>query len=607
MSTTREVRVMRTAAAVLDIIRDRGGRGLPLEDVYRQLYNPMLYLLAYGKIYRNNGAMTPGSTPETVDGMSLHKIKDIIAALREERYRWTPVRRVYIEKKHSMKKRPLGIPTWSDKLLQEVIRMILEAYYEPQFSSSSHGFRPRRGCHTALMEIAEEWKGTVWFLEGDISRCFDSLDHQVLLAILREKIQDNRLLRLIENLLKAGYLEEWSYRPTYSGSPQGGIVSPILANVYLDRLDQFVEHTLIPAYTQGNRRAENHEYRRITTAYRKARQEGRTAEARALRQEQRHLPSIQTTDPAYRRPRYARYADDFLLGFAGPRAEAEDIKRQLRDFLRDNLKLELSEQKTLITHGRTSAARFLGYELLVQQSDTRRNRTDGRRSINGRVSLQVPQAVILEHCSRYLRQGKPASRYELTVNSEFAIIVQYQQEYRGLAEYYKLAVNRSRRVGRLRWVMEQSLTHTLARKLRISVPQVYDRFRTIIQTRRGPYKGLQVRVDRPGKPPLVANWGGVSLARVRGVAILNDIPEPPRVGRVEILRRLLANACELCGSQEQIEVHHIRHLRDVQRQGQAPRPHWAKVMASRRRKTLVLCHACHQDVHHGRFDGKPRI
>jgi retron-type reverse transcriptase len=162
MSTTREVRVMRTAAAVLDIIRDRGSRGLPLEDVYRQLYNPTLYLLAYGKIYRNAGAMTPGSTPETVDGMSLRKIRDIIAALREERYRWTPVRRVYIEKKHSTKKRPLGIPTWSDKLLQEAIRMILEAYYEPQFSPSSHGFRPRRGCHTALVEIADEWKGTVW-------------------------------------------------------------------------------------------------------------------------------------------------------------------------------------------------------------------------------------------------------------------------------------------------------------------------------------------------------------------------------------------------------------------------------------------------------------
>ena len=597
---------MRTAAAVLDIIRDRGSRGLPLEDVYRQLYNPTLYLLAYGKIYRNAGAMTPGSTPETVDGMSLRKIRDIIAALREERYRWTPVRRVYIEKKHSTKKRPLGIPTWSDKLLQEVIRMILEAYYEPQFSPSSHGFRPRRGCHTALVEIADEWKGTVWFLEGDISRCFDSLDHQVLLAILREKIQDNRFLRLIENLLKAGYLEEWNYRPTYSGSPQGGIVSPILANIYLDRLDQFVGHTLIPAYTRGDRRAENHEYQRITYQYRKACQQGRMAEAKALRQEQRHLPSVQTADPEYRRLRYARYADDFLLGFAGPRNEAEDIKRQLRDFLRDNLKLELSERKTLITHGRTCVARFLGYELLVQQSDTKRNRTDGRRSINGRVSLQVPRVVILEHCSRYMRQGKPVSRLELTANSEFAIIVQYQQEYRGLAEYYKLAVNRSRRVGRLRWVMEQSLTHTLARKLRISVPQVYDRLRATIQTERGPYRGLQLRVDREGKPPLVATWGGVSLARVRWVAVLNDRPEPPRIGRVEILKRLLANTCELCGSQERIEVHHIRHLRDVQRQGRAPRPHWAEVMASRRRKTLVLCHACHQDVQHGRYDGRPR-
>ena len=164
---------MRNAATILGIIRDRGKRGLPLEDIYRQLFNPQLYLLAYGRIYRNAGAMTPGTTAETVDGMSLEKIAAIIDALRQERYRWTPVRRIYIEKKRSTKKRPLGIPSWSDKLLQEVIRLLLEAYYDPQFSPHAHGFRPHRGCHTALDEIAHKWVGTTWFVEGDIRACFD--------------------------------------------------------------------------------------------------------------------------------------------------------------------------------------------------------------------------------------------------------------------------------------------------------------------------------------------------------------------------------------------------------------------------------------------------
>jgi len=215
---------MRDAATVLGIIRERGRRGLPLEDVYRQLFNPALYLLAYGKLATNAGALTPGTTDETADGMSLKKIQDIITQLRQERYRWTPVRRVYIDKPRSTKKRPLGIPTWSDKLLQEVARLILEAYYEPQFSVHSHGFRPGRGCGTALREIYRTWKGTTWFIEGDISACFDSLDHVVLLSILRENIHDNRFMRLVANLLKAGYLENWVYNRTLSGAPQGGIV-----------------------------------------------------------------------------------------------------------------------------------------------------------------------------------------------------------------------------------------------------------------------------------------------------------------------------------------------------------------------------------------------
>jgi len=211
---------------VLAIISERGKKGLPLERVYRHLFNRDLYLMAYGKIYANAGALTPGSTSETADEMSLSKIDAIIEAVRYERYRWTPTRRIYIEKKHSTKKRPLSMPTWSDKLLQEVIRLILESYYEPQMSDCSHGFRKGRGCHTALQDIDRTWLGTTWYLEGDIAACFDSLDHQILLATLAEKIHDGRFLRLIRELLQAGYLEEWNYHATLSGAPQGGIVTP---------------------------------------------------------------------------------------------------------------------------------------------------------------------------------------------------------------------------------------------------------------------------------------------------------------------------------------------------------------------------------------------
>lgn len=587
---------MRDAETVLGIIRERGGKGLPLERVYRLLFNRDLFLLAYGRLYRNAGAMTPGVTGETVDGMSLAKIDAIIEALRFERYRWTPVRRVYIEKQHSTKKRPLGIPTWSDKLVQEVVRLILDAYYDPQFSVHSHGFRPRRGCHTALREVYRSWSGTTWFIEGDISQCFDRLDHEVLLATLAEKLRDGRFLRLIGELLKAGYLEDWTYGRTLSGTPQGGVVSPILANVYLDRLDQWVETTLLPEHTRGAQRARNPAYgRRISTA-RHMDQRGQHREARAVRATARRLPSQDPDDPDFRRLRYVRYADDFLLGFIGPRSEAEAIKRQVGEFLRDALKLELSDPKTLITRARRERARFLGYAVSVLYDDTARGKT-GRR-MNGVVALRVPDDVLRGKCAPYMARGKPVHRPELLADSVFSTVTRYQQEFRGIVEYYRLASNVCK-FNRLKWVMETSLTKTLAAKLRISVRRVYKRFGTTLQTPLGPYKGLRVTVERADKKPLVAEWGGIALRRDLE-ATLDDQPARVWSARSELVQRLLASECELCGSPGPLDVHHVRALKDLTRRGRAPKPAWMVAMAARHRKTLVVCHTCHEAIHHGR-------
>ena len=210
----------------IGIVHKLGKNRYPLKGVYRRIQDKELFLAAYGKLYANQGATTVGIDPnDTVDGMSLARIETIIAQLHEGIYQWQPVRRVYIPKANG-KKRPLGIPTWSDKLLQEVIRMVLEAYYEPRFSHYSHGFRPKKSCHTALKQIHHSWKGTKWFIEGDIKGCYDNIDHNVLLAILTRDIHDNRFIKLIRQMLKAGYLEEWRYHETYSGTPQGGVITP---------------------------------------------------------------------------------------------------------------------------------------------------------------------------------------------------------------------------------------------------------------------------------------------------------------------------------------------------------------------------------------------
>jgi hypothetical protein len=299
--------------------------------------------------------------------------------------------------------------------------------------------------------------------------------------------------------------------------------------------------------------------------------------------------------------RYLRYADDWLIGFIGPRSEAEAIKRRLKEFLREQLKLTLSETKTLLTHARSERARFLGYEIAVAQADHKHDRR-GHRSINGQIGLSVPKRVIQAKCRPYLQRGKPIHLRERIDDSVYTIIAQFQQEYRGLVEYYQLAINRSQ-LRRLKWVMECSLTKTLAHKLRISVPQVYKRYGTMLETPEGPRKGLQVVVERGGnKRPLVAYWGGISLARQPKV-ILNDQLPFPWSQRSELEKRLLAETCELCGSHEQIEVHHIRALKDLQARGRAAKPTWVTIMAARHRKTLITCRACHDDIHAGRADG----
>jgi len=413
-----------------------------------------------------------------------------------------------------------------------------------------------------------------------------------MLSILGEKIHDNRFLRLVKNLLEAGYLEEWKYNATLSGAPQGGIISPLLSNIYLDKLDKFIETSVIPAYTRGDGRADNPVYKRLRSRRYKARKANREEYARALEREYQQLPSLDPNDPNYRRLRYVRYADDWLLGFAGPRSEVEEIKAKIGEFLRDNLKLQLSKTKTLITHARTERAKFLGYEVETLLADSKH--TNGRRSINGRIGLSVPLATRKEKCEQYMEDGKPVHRQGLTNNDVYSIVAQYSSEYRGIVNYWRTAYN-LRVFSLLRHVMTISLAKTLAAKLQISAPQAQARYKTWYEGRRV----MQVVVHRDGKKPLIATFPDVDLQWKPGT-IGTDQPTKIWNARTEVVQRLLADTCELCGSHDGIEVHHIRALKDLNLPGRSEKPNWVKVMAAHRRRTLVLCHVCHVDVQHGR-------
>jgi group II intron reverse transcriptase/maturase len=582
---------MQEAEVVLSVLRERGRKGLPLTQLYRQMFNKDLYLLAYGNIYSNQGAMTPGASAETADGMSEDKIEQITGLMRRGRYRFSPARRVYIPKKNG-KLRPLGLPSWSGKLVGEVVRLLLEAYYDPGFSDRSHGFRKGRGCHTALREIHNTWTGTTWFIEGDISDCFGSFDHEILLGILAEKIHDQRFLRLIRNMLKAGYLEDWEYRDTLSGVPQGGVVSPVLSNIYLHKLDEFVEQELIPQYTRGALRAANPAYRQVDALLRRARRREDRAEARRLAMEMRTLPSTDPMDPGYRRLWYIRYADDHLLGFTGPKAEAEEIKARIAEFLRETPGLELNATKTLITHARTQRARFLGYDISVQHSSTKITRN--RRSVNGRIALRVPPDLVKAQCARYRQHGKPWHRPRLQNLDDYDIVRIYGAEYRGVVNYYLLAQD-AWRLRTLRWHAEVSMLKTLAAKHKSTVTKMAARHQAKAITGDGPRTCYEARRKRKGKPDLVARFGGIILRQDRRAVITDPAPVPVRVPRKELLARLHQRECELCETGTTVAVHQVTGLKELGKpEGQ---PAWAALMARMRRKTLIVCAPCHDWIH----------
>ena len=598
------------AQKYLEIVRNRGKAQSTLRRVYYNIVNNTeLFLIAYSNLYANNGSMTAGINPDdTVDGMSVKRIEKLMEKLKKRRFRWTPVRRTYIKKKNSNKKRPLGMSGFNDKLVEEVLRMVLEAYYEPIFRNSSHGFRPNRGCHTALDAIAT-WKGTRWFIEGDIKGCFDNLSHKVILKILRRDIKDRSLLKLIEAMLKAGYVENWKYNETYSGAPQGGILSPLIANIVLNELDKFVEDELIPEFSKGKQRKFNMEYINLSSRERRARKRGDWHTAKALRKQYTKLPSRIPNDPDFRRLRYVRYADDFLLGFIGTKQEAELIKEKIRRFLK-SIGLELSTEKTLITHARSGKARFLNYQINLMNNDTKVSKIKKhsiagkhkRRSINQQLYFSIPPDVVHKWLRRVQKKGRSHYRGELLNLSDYDIISTYETELQGLINYYS-RVHNQQRLHYLRYQWKQSLIKTLAAKYRTKMRKIrrkYERFTNVVKQ-----KIIGVEIQRKNKKPLRATFGRKPIQRCIGMTIVDKI-QTIYIKRNELIKRLLAEVCELCNAKNvPLEGHHIRKLKDLKKKWNGKeKPKWVQKMIKIRRKALFVCKNCHQSIHSGQYDGR---
>jgi hypothetical protein len=443
------------------------------------------------------------------------------------------------------------------------------------------------------------WTGTVWFIEGDIKGCFDNINHDHLMNILEKRIKDQRLLRLIRYRLESGMMEDWQYHRTYSGTPQGGVLSPLLANIYLHELDEYIENELKPRWNRGKYRGSNSKYRAVVYQRKRAKESGDVERYNALTQEMRQHPSRDMYDPNFRRLKYVRYADDFLLGFIGTKAEAEGILGQIEDFLNTTLDFEVSPQKSRVRHAKSDVATFLGYGLRVYSNITDRI-VNNRRSANGRITLQLPPNYVETKCREWQKKDNPRIDGKALAYSVEEIFAYYQTRYRGIVNYYQYAVD-VHELARLKYAMEQSLTHTLSAKLKISVSQIYRQYSTHQVVNGYRYKVLQSTVyDGEKDKTYHFTWGGIPLRRRTFVReAINDTVQRGYQGSSELVSRLLAHRCELCGKEtEELEGHHVHRLKDIPKRYQGKTlPHWAMVMMQRQRKTLFVCVPCHKKIH----------
>lgn len=581
------------------------------ERLYRVLFNEEMYYVAYQRIYAKPGNMTPGSDGKTIDGMNLARIEKLIQSLKDESYQPQPSKRMYIPKKNG-KIRPLGVPAFDDKLVQEVIRMILEAIYEGQFQNCSYGFRPKRSCHTALSQIQKSFNGAKWFVEGDIKGFFDNISHDVMIDILKERISDERFIRLIRKFLNVGYIEDWKFHKTYSGTPQGGIVSPILANIYLDKLDKYMME-YIREFDKGENRRTNKE--RIQYEYGKRlavvklknvsdKDERKIIikQIKAFDKERSLISCGDEMDCDYRRMKYVRYADDFLIGIIGSKEDAIRIKEDVKNFLQSKLKLELSDEKTLITHSEKSA-KFLGYEIYVRKSNlTKRNKIGRiRRAFNKKVYLKLTTDVMKNKLLEYgvleikihngKEQWKPKARIQFINNDDLEILERYNSEIRGFYNYYSIANNCSV-MSAFKYIMEYSMYKTFACKYRTSVVKICRKYKknnvftVIFKNKKGENK-IRVFYNE-----------GFKRKNSNYHSWVDNLTAQFSTTTTSLIDRLKANVCELCGATDKnLDMHHVRKLKGLDNK----KP-WEKHMIARKRKTIALCRSCHKLTDIGKKD-----
>jgi len=656
-----------------------------VKDLHKIVLDINIWYQAYQNIYSNRGAFTKGINNDTLDKFDQNRVYNIIKKLRDGSYSPNPVRRVNIPKPNG-KLRPLGIPSGTDKLVQEVFRIILESIYEPKFSDKSHGFRPNRSCHTALREVST-WAGTKWWIEFDIKGCFDNINHDRLIVTLEERIADRFFINIIRKFLEAGYVEHWKFNNTYSGTPQGGIISPILTNIYLDKLDKFIESKCEIINKTPYCRDRNPVYRKIRNDL----NGNKIAIVRCLNKVEKsegyfkdanfrkivdndpefkkemirvtnymnrstngiHVTTLKTRIPEFaktynlnekdmlditkyevyrtriselkisinkdtklfkktkctdtsnglNRLHYVRYADDFILGSIGSKADAMCIVNSIRNYIETELKMNICEEKTRIVDYK--GTEFLGYKVeMPKYTDERMTTIDGvnRRRCVSRPKLRVPVNKLIKFVSdnQYGDYVNNISehRTKLINFDDIEIVRQYNAELRGLFQFYKYASDCKYMINRVQWLGHYSLFKTLGAKHRCSVSQLF--VKNILRSKKHPVQGRIIYIKVNDMDVDIFNIKDVDsqdILDTKNISSCNDIKFKCAINiKNSALKKLIANECEICGAVSKdvmLHEHHTNPLCNIDKNTN----YFKRMQMIRSRKTVTLCEKCHYKIH----------
>jgi len=557
------------------------------DKLYRLLYDKEMYYAAYHKLKSKPGNMTPGINPTTLDGLSEEVIEEIIESLKNGTFKFLPLlafgqgtkagRRVYIPKANG-DKRPLTIAPPRDKLVQECIRMILEAIYEPNFNECSHGFRPNKSCHTALRTLRQKFVMAKWFIEGDISKCFDTIDHNKLMNILSERIKDQRFLDLIRKALKAGYMEFSRYSHSVAGTPQGSIVSPILANIYLDKLDTFVLN-LKSEFDIGTKATIDPLYKKL--ARRKER--AKTIEEKlTIHKMLLQTPSKMSIDPNFKKLEYIRYADAWIIGVRGSKEDCVKLMNRIKEFLRSELNLDLSETKTKITNAGKEQAEFLsvGIKRSGHETYSLKNNVLSRNVKNMRLTAPLDRVTKKLASNGFMKDGVPYPKFIWMQVPKDAIILLYNSVYRGIIQYYRFADNFNNLSSKVHYILKNSCARLLTAKFKAkSQGEIYAKYG----------KNLKGK-DKHGFINIIL---GINTAAFN--VKTNDIFLRSQAKGIS-KASLESLTCSVCDSDYRVEMHHVRMMKDLNPKANEIDKIMA-ALATKNHKQIPLCRKCHMNHH----------